>query len=147
MTHSISMVRIFDAPRELVFDTWVRADELSTWFAPDGYEVTGCEVDARPGGRWWVEYVSTEGEAHRESGEFTDVVEPERLTFTLTQQDSHGNVGPQTTVAVRLADQDGKTELTFEQSGYTAVAMRDGNAEGWKECFDTLDRVLRRDPI
>ncbi|WP_020578058.1 SRPBCC family protein [Actinopolymorpha alba] len=138
-TETISIVRIFDAPRDLVFQNWVRTEDISTCFAPKGFTVNACEVDARPGQRWWVEFRSPTGEVHREFGEFREIKEPEKLIFTLTQQDSHGNTGPQTLVTVTLAEQGSKTEMTFLQTGYEAATMRDGNAEGWTECFDKLD--------
>lgn len=138
----ISIVLIFEAPRKLMFRHWVRPEDLSAWFAPAGFTVTGCQVDARPGGRWQVEFTSAAGQVHREYGEFREVVAPERLAFTLTQQDGEGNTGPQTQVTVTFADQDSKTEMTFEQTGFTSTAARDGNAEGWKECFDKLEQRL-----
>lgn len=139
---AISIVRIFDAPRELVFGNWVRAEDVATWFAPVGFTVAGCAVDARPGGHWWVEYESTGGDRHREYGEFREVVPPERLVFTLTQQDGAGNTGPETLVRVILAERGGKTEMTFAQTGFRSAAVRDGNAGGWRGCFDKLDTHL-----
>lgn len=141
---SISITRAFAAPPELVFRNWVRAEDLATWFAPDGFTVTRCEVDARPGGRWLVEFRSAAGDLHREYGEFREVVAPERLVFTLTQQDSAGHTGPETLVTVGFAAQDGKTEMTFEQTGYPSASMRDANAEGWRGCFGKLDAHLAR---
>ncbi|AVT31179.1 MULTISPECIES: SRPBCC domain-containing protein [unclassified Plantactinospora] len=141
-TPRIPIVRVFDAPRDLVFRTWTRPEEVGTWFAPPGFQVTRCELDARPGGRWQVEFRSPEGATHREYGEFREVVPPERLVFTLIQSDDAGNTGAETVVTVLLADHDGKTEMTFEQTGFESVAVRDGNAEGWRGCFDKLDAHL-----
>lgn len=142
VSHSIPITRVFDAPRDLVFRNWVRAEDLSTWFAPEGFTVSRCEVDARPGGRWRVEFRSVAGDVHREYGEFREVVEPERLVFTLTQQDGNGNTGPETLVTVDFVERSFKTEMTFEQTGFESATVRDGNAEGWKECFDKLERHL-----
>lgn len=135
-------MRLFGAPRELVFANWIRAEDLGDWFAPYGFTVTRCEVDARQGGKWLVEYRSETGEVHREFGEYREIVPPGRLVFTLTQQDGRGNTGPETPVTVILVEQGAKTEMRFEQSGFTAADMRDGNAEGWNECFAKLDGVL-----
>jgi uncharacterized protein YndB with AHSA1/START domain len=139
----ISITRVFDAPRDRVYGNWVRAADLSGWFAPKGCTVTHSEVDARQGGRWRVEYRSDEsGQEYHEFGEFR-VVEPvERLVFTLTQQAVGSEQGPETVVSVSFADHDGKTEMAFQQTGFTSVAVRDGNAEGWQECFKKLDTRL-----
>ncbi|PXY22173.1 SRPBCC domain-containing protein [Prauserella muralis] len=144
---TITIVRVFDAPRELVFGNWVRAEDVAGWFAPDGYTVTGCELDARAGGQWWVEYRSATGETHRESGRFREIAEPDRLVFTLTQSDDQGHTGPETVVTVSFAATGTGTEMTFEQTGFPSTGLRDGNAEGWDECFGKLDRQLAETEI
>jgi uncharacterized protein (TIGR02246 family) len=137
--YDITVVHIFDAPRELVFRNWIEAPDLETWFAPDGCTVTLCEVDARPGGKWRIEYRCGFGGAYAEYGEFYEIVEPQRLTFSLTQEDNQGNVGPVTRIMVRFADVDGKTEMTFSQTGFTSAMKRDSHIEGWSECFRKLE--------
>lgn len=139
----ISITRIFDAPRDRVYGNWVRAEDLAGWFAPKGCTVTRSEVDARPGGSWRVEYRSDEsGQEYHEYGEFRVVEPPERLELTLTQQAADGDPGPETVVTVAFADHGGKTEMVFLQTGFTSVAARDGNAEGWQGCFKKLDTQL-----
>lgn len=139
----ILITRVFDAPRDRVFGHWVRAADLAAWFAPKGFTVTLSEADARPGGRWRVEYRSDEsGQEYHEYGEFRVVEPPERLELTLTQQAADGEPGPETVVTVAFADHGGKTEMAFQQTGFTSVAVRDGNAEGWQECFKKLDTRL-----
>jgi uncharacterized protein YndB with AHSA1/START domain len=139
---TILVERVFDAPRALVYNNWLRAEDLGTWFAPDGYDVTHCDVDARVGGQWLVEFKSQRGEAFREFGEFRELNEPERLVFTLTQQDANGLRGPEMTVTVTLSERGSKTLMVFEQTGHASAAMRDDHARGWRECFRKLDRHL-----
>lgn len=141
-TYAISIVRVFDAPRSLVFRQWIEPDSLADWFAPNGYTVTACDADPRPGGKWHVTFRSAEGEEHQEYGEFLEVPEPERLVLSLTQHSQGRAPGPKTIITVRLVERAGRTEMHFEQTGYTSKAMRDGNAEGWGECFAKLDRRL-----
>jgi uncharacterized protein (TIGR02246 family) len=137
--YEITIVHLFDAPRELVFRSWVDPAEVQTWFAPENCTVTFCEVDARLGGKWRVEYRYDFGGAYIEYGEFHDVLEPERLVFSLTQEDDAGNVGPRTLITVRFADKGAKTEMTFHQTGFETSTKRDNNTEGWKECFRKLE--------
>jgi uncharacterized protein YndB with AHSA1/START domain len=138
--HTIRIKRIVAAPRDLVFRQWTAAAAMRDWFAPDGYRITHCNVDARVGGQWRVTFESATGEAHDEFGAFLQVVEPARLVFTLTQQDAGGRRGPETTVTVDFIQHDAGTEMAFEQTGYDSIAMRDGNAAGWHECLDKLER-------
>jgi uncharacterized protein YndB with AHSA1/START domain len=142
--YDITIVHLFDAPRELVFRNWTEGADVGTWFAPDNCTVTLCEVDARPGGQWRVEYRCDFGGAYVEYGEFHDVVTPERLVFTLTQEDGAGNVGVKTLVTVSFADVGAKTEMTFKQTGFAASAKRDDHIRGWNECFRKLAAHLAK---
>src|SRR4051812_9822537 len=90
-SYQATIVRVFDAPRQLVFQNWLEPDLVSVWFAPERYTVTSCEMDARAGGKWRVEYLSAEGEAYAEYGEFREIRAPERLVFSLTQTDGRGH--------------------------------------------------------
>jgi uncharacterized protein YndB with AHSA1/START domain len=133
--YDITIVHLFDAPRALVFRNWTDPADVGAWFAPDGCTVTFCAIDARPGGTWRVEYRHESGGTYIEYGEFKEVVGPERLVFTLTQEDGAGNASPTTLVTVTFAEKGGKTEMTFHQTGFKTPAKRDDHVEGWNECF------------
>ena len=144
MTESaeISITRAFEAPRDLVFRNLVEPALVASWFAPAGYTVTSCSFEARPGGKWRVEFRSPGGRGHVEHGEVLEVERPSRLVFRLEQRDDRGNVGQRTTVTMELAEKGAHTTLTFRQTGYTKNDVRDANAEGWAECFRKLDATL-----
>jgi uncharacterized protein YndB with AHSA1/START domain len=134
----LALVYVFDAPRELVFQNWLEPALMKGWFAPDGFSVTLCEIDARPGGKWRVEYRSVNGETHTEYGEFCELVAPEKLVFTLTQADTLGHVGEETMVFVQLVAKGAVTEMHFRQTGFDTAKRRRANAVGWNECFRRL---------
>src|SRR5919199_4337612 len=46
----IVMTRVFDAPRDIVFDAFSKPELLKRWFGPRGWSLTVCDVDLRPGG-------------------------------------------------------------------------------------------------
>src|SRR5262249_57438200 len=80
-SHDLEIDVYYDAPREEIFENWIDAAKLRTWFAPYGFDVTDCEISAYPGGRWRVVFRSDDGSEFLESGEFREVVAPERLVF------------------------------------------------------------------
>ena len=47
---TVVISRVFDAPRELVFDAWTRPEHLLRWFAPRGCSFQIERIDVRPGG-------------------------------------------------------------------------------------------------
>ena len=62
---------------------------------------------------------------------------PDRLVLSLTQEHD-GSSGPETVVTVSFAQVGALTEMRFHQTGFESAQRRDGNAEGWMECFRKL---------
>ena len=48
----IVLTRVFDAPRQRVFDAHTRPELLKRWFGPHGWRLVVCEIDLRVGGAW-----------------------------------------------------------------------------------------------
>lgn len=134
--------RLLDAPRELVFEVWTRAEHIANWWGPKDFTVPYSQMDARPGGRYRACIRSPEGVSYWMRGVFSEVVAPERLVFTWAWEDENGSPGHETLVSVRLEDHDGKTKFTFTQAVFESVEQRDSHREGWNECFNRLEAYL-----
>ncbi len=137
--HQIKIERTFEAPRALVFANWTDPQHLGAWFAPAGFDVVDCSVDHRPGGNWRIAYRSASGELYVEHGQFIESVVPEYLHFTLVNENERGDVMVRTEVKVDLQELEGKTMMTFVQTGFTSHKVRDSMAQGWTTCLDKLD--------
>jgi uncharacterized protein YndB with AHSA1/START domain len=48
-------------------------------------------------------------------------------------------------VTITLAEDGGKTRMTFHQAIFESVEDRDGHREGWSSSFDLLERYLVAD--
>jgi uncharacterized protein YndB with AHSA1/START domain len=138
----IVLTRVFDAPRDLVFEAHTSCEHMKNWWGPRRYEIAECEVDFRPGGAWRIVH-RAEAEEHVFSGEFREIVRPERIvwTFEWGGAPGHGSVDTLT-----LEEQDGKTMLTAT-SVFGTVEDRDGMMqsgmeEGAAETYDRLDEYL-----
>jgi uncharacterized protein YndB with AHSA1/START domain len=46
----LSITRLLDAPRSLVFEAWTKHEHLRRWCGPRDFAVTHGEGDIRPGG-------------------------------------------------------------------------------------------------
>ncbi len=148
-THEITISRVFDAPRELVYRAFVDPDQLCQWFGPVGFSVP-CEtvqIDARPGGFQRFVMVSDEDPTLRSpvDATFTEVIENELL---VGHQEVLGIPGTSGSVRFRLRiefhdEADGKTRLDLRQGPYTEQ-MGDNATAGWESSFTKLDSLLRR---
>jgi uncharacterized protein YndB with AHSA1/START domain len=114
----IVIVRIFDAPRELVFKAWTEAERFATWFGEHGSSIPLDKVsmDARPGGAWSATMIYGPDEVELPFfGTFLEVVEPERVSLTL--EDPGGGGFEEVLTAVLKDLGGGRTEMTFTQRG------------------------------
>src|SRR5213592_4495854 len=89
----ITITRVFDAPRERVWREWTEPERFADWFGGPESEVplSTVSMEVRPGGEWRLTMFA--GEERREirwKGEYREVVEPERLVFTLSDQPGDG---------------------------------------------------------
>ena len=141
-SHDLEIDVYYDAPREEVFENWIDATKLRTWFAPYGFDVTDCEVSAYPGGKWHVAFRSDDGTEFLESGVFREVVAPERLVFTLRHVEAA--VTLETVVTVTFEVDGSGTRMRFRQTGFDTARRRDDHREGWSECFKKLEEHLLR---
>jgi len=144
-THEITISRIFDAPRELVYRAFVDPDQLCQWFGPDGFSVPfeSVQIDARPGGfqRFLLVSDSDPAVRSRVDATFTEVVENELL-------DSHQEIegAPGTGVRLRLEfhqESPDKTRLDLRQGPFTEE-RGEATKAGWESSFVGLDSLLRR---
>ncbi|HEV7276971.1 MAG TPA: SRPBCC domain-containing protein [Devosiaceae bacterium] len=136
---TIRISREFPAPAALLFRQWTEIESLREWFAPDGYEVTLAEADARPGGHWRVDYRSADGSSITEAGRYERLQPPVALAFTLQHRFGDGSLGPETRVSVTFTELGDRTRMEFSQSGILSPQMRDGYRSGWGSCFDKLE--------
>ena len=138
----LTIRRSFDAPRALVFKCWTEPQHLARWSCPRGFTCTANSGELRVGGSFSASMRSPAGEEHRLRGLYREIVPPERLAFTHSWLDERGHPGPETLVTVALTERDGRTEMTFRQTGFESRAARDAHEEGWSSCFGLLAELL-----
>ena len=140
---TIQMTRVFDAPRELVFEAHTSAEHMSNWWGPRKYEVVSAEYDFRPGGKWRIVHRGPEGDEHGFRGEFKEIVPPERIVWTFEYEGAPGQIAVET---MTLEEKDGKTTLTaLSDSGSKEARdamMESGMETGAAETYERLDEYL-----
>jgi len=148
----VNIVRIFDAPRELVFKAWSTAEHLSKWYIPQGCETNVYKLEFKPGGVFHHKVKSIGSEGCIFMGEYIEIIENEKIVYVLRYCDEKGNMisasdakmpGPdETTVTITLEDYEGKTKLTLHQSVAEEWAKKLGSYYGWIEILDNLEKEI-----
>ena len=136
----ILTTREFDAPIELVFDVFTRAEHLSKTFAPFGEEVTVCEVDLRVGGSYHIVFVTDDGRECSFRGTYLEVEPPTRTVQTWLFD---GWPDAEAVETMDLHETDGVTTMTHvlafrDQAGRDHMSKFDGMEATWDNVEDYL---------
>ncbi|MGB6921093.1 MAG: SRPBCC domain-containing protein [Methylovirgula sp.] len=146
MRRELTIRRIFDAPRGLVWKAWTDPEHLAKWWGPNGFTCPVCEVDARPGGAIYIVMRAPNGMEYPMRGVFREVVAPERLVFTNFPVDASDLPMIDGLTAVTFAERDGKTEMTLQTRAIgripAAAYMIAGMAEGWGQSMERLTEFV-----
>lgn len=142
----VRMTRVFDAPRELVFEAMTKPEHVKEWWGRlgDGYSVPACDIDLRVGGKWRFVNKHPKGEVTF-YGEYREITPPNRLVFTEIFADFPDNVSVVTTV---FTDEGKKTRMTVTVD-YGTQEVRDivlgtGMTRGAGISYDRLDDLVRK---
>jgi uncharacterized protein YndB with AHSA1/START domain len=140
----IAVTRIFDAPRQAVFDALTRPELLKRWmFGPDAWSLPVCESDLRAGGALRFLWRGP-GMDMGMSGVYREVAPPGRLVHTEVFDEDW--TGGETVVTTLLTEQGGRTTLTTTIL-YTSREARDAvlktpMAEGMATSYDRLAALI-----
>jgi uncharacterized protein YndB with AHSA1/START domain len=147
----LQLTRVFDAPRERVFQAWTDAKQFSQWFgaaACGGSALQSVKADARVGGKYRLQVRKAEGEYFTSVGTYREVKPPERLVFTWQFEkdgsgDEFGEVEPpEMLVTVEFKARGKQTELTLTHEKFASAESRDRHEDGWTRCLESLGKFL-----
>ncbi|MGV1007676.1 MAG: SRPBCC family protein [Dermatophilaceae bacterium] len=140
---TLVLTREFRAPRTLVWAALTSPEHVRQWYGCQMGEVTTCDIDLRPGGRWHYVLTSPDGHEDSFSGEYRELDPPARLVTT----EGYDNIpGAAYLSTVTLDEADGVT--TFRNVlEYPATEVRDGHVGsgmeyGMNASLDALERLV-----
>jgi uncharacterized protein YndB with AHSA1/START domain len=141
----IDMIWTFEAPRDQVWREWTQPERFADWYGGPDYPIAEDEIsmDVRPGGKWTAVMRGPRDHVIHWDGEYIEVNEPERLSFTVSDQPGEDLYDLCT---VELTDLAGtRTEMRFTQSGghQPAEAYRRAQ-EGWSGFFTRIAERLEQ---
>jgi uncharacterized protein YndB with AHSA1/START domain len=147
--------RVFDAPRELVWQAWTVPEHFVQWWGPEDFTTPHCTIDLRVGGRMHFCMRSAEYGDIWGGGVFYEIDPPSRLAYGDYFADEQGNrvnathygmsadFPEETMTIVTLEDMGGgKTKMTLRQRIPVTLAEREGAFVGWGQSFDKLAAYL-----
>jgi uncharacterized protein YndB with AHSA1/START domain len=145
---TVVLTRVFDAPRDLVWQAWTDPKMMAQWFGPRGFTASVPELDVRVGGALRIVMHGPDGNDYPMKGVFTEVTAPGRLVFSNIAVDNDGNHLLEGETTVTLTEQDGKTTMTMKSHAIGLVPistqMLAGMEAGWTQSIDKLGELVAR---
>src|SRR3954471_20142979 len=127
-THVV-VTRRFAAPPEAVYRAHIEPSLIQKWMhGPDGWTMSGCVSDARPGGKIRYEWTNDKGGGFHLTGEFLElnpfcrIVHGERMHLPDPTADTHAETtfeadGSGTLMTMRMTLPDAETRAAILASG------------------------------
>jgi uncharacterized protein YndB with AHSA1/START domain len=137
----VLITRVFDAPRELVFQAWTDPGQLAQWFGPEGFEVPqeSVLVELRVGGRFELSMVGKDSE-HPLRYEIVEL-DPPRLLVLRCDPIPEVGIHEPTFTRIELHDHGDKTRMTLSDGPYTEATHAEA---GWHSAFAKLEALVTR---
>ena len=134
-TGELTIVRTYNAPRELVFECMITPEHLTHFWGPVGVStpLETIKIDPKPGGVFDTVMVNdSDGAEYPNRGVYVEVDKPNKLSWT--EPDVEGGMLSSLTF-VDLGD--GRTEVTIHQTNGPEMYM---SAEAQAGMQSSLDR-------
>jgi len=143
----IRLTRLFDAPRNLVFEAMTKPEHVTQWWGRlgEGYSVPVCEIDLRPGGAWRFVNRTPKGQLVAFYGVYREIAPPERLVYTEIFEQFPDT---ESVVTAVFTEENGKTRLTvtalYPSLEVRDVVLKSGMEKGAAISYDRLEDVVSR---
>lgn len=140
-----SMTREFDAPREKVWQAHVDSKLIGQWWGPAKYTTTVETYEPTVGGTWKMIH-EADGERYVFFGEFKEIVEPERITWTFNYE---GFPNSEIIETIYFEELPGNKTRIKTVSHYPSIEALEGMVEsdmegGANESWDRLAALLAK---
>jgi len=150
-TKELVIERVFDAPRERVFDVFTQPEQLQKWWGPMGVGIPLANFEARPGGKIFIAERAPDGGMNFIAGVVREIERPSRVLFAIHFADADGRrVAPPAhsglgdtwdddiVTLVTFSAEGRRTRMTIRTvSGFTAEWGEKARF-GWAEALDKL---------
>lgn len=141
----ICLTRLFDAPRQLVFEALTKPEHVRRWWGclSDKHSVAVCEIDLRVGGAWRFVGCGPGGNYPAFYGEYREIAPPDRLVYTEIFEPFPDGDSLVTTV---LTEEHGKTRMTvtatYPSQDVRDMVMKTGMEVGAGLSYDRLEDLV-----
>jgi uncharacterized protein YndB with AHSA1/START domain len=158
--NEFTISRVFNAPRELVFQAFTQAEHLKHWWGPKGVVIKVYKLEVKPRGIFHYSMTNPDGSLLWGKFTFREIVVPERIVFLNAFSDENANTIPapfdptfpeEVLNEWIFSEQNGKTTITLKATAFNATPESQKAFEnlfvsmvgGYGGMFDVFDDYLK----
>jgi len=138
---AVRVSKLIPAPREEVFEAWLKPEIRRRWWRPagEGTQCLECDIDPRAGGEFRTVATNPDKSAGcRNFGRFHEIVRPERLVFTWSSDIAEDGIHD-TLVTVEFYDRGDETLVLVTHEKLPTPDQGDAHREGWTRLLHYLE--------
>lgn len=162
--NGLKIERIFNAPKDKVWDAWTNPKIIKQWWGPEGFTAPSIKVDLKVGGKYIYAMQGPVGsewdKVMYSAGEYKEIVPNEKMVVTDYFSDENGNkINPdkmgqeqnfpeELTVTVlfeEIDDNQSKIVIVYpkpESKEAVEAMLKSGMKEGWLSSLDKMAKVI-----
>jgi len=157
-THEFKIERIFDAPRQLVWNAFTQPELMMQWWGPDYFTCPSAKIDFQVGGKYLYCMRGPDGKDYWSGGTYKEIVLLEKIVCTDAFANENGEVVDPVTygfdpvfpkenvVTFTFVDMGEKSKLTIlylvDSEAVLEVMRKVQMREGWESSLDKLARTV-----
>jgi len=155
--NEFKIIRIFNAPRQMVFKAWTDPVYVKQWWGPAEFMSPHCKIDFKVGGQFHFCMRAPDGTEYWNVGTYQEIVVPERIVSIMHFADKDANILPSShyfgesdfpdemidIVTFETYEGD-KTKLTICRNHSLSLANKFGEIQGWNQSLDKVAKVVER---
>lgn len=140
---TITIRRTFNAPIQLVWEAWTQSKHIAEWWSPKGIQTTVIEHEFRVGGKWKYSMPMPNGQAFIAEGEYTEIVEFEKIVSKADFKPMTEGVEIQSLFKANGDKTDFVFNVVHPTEEYKIQQEKMGIMNGWGSVFDRLGELLQ----
>jgi uncharacterized protein YndB with AHSA1/START domain len=145
--HQLTITRVINAPRKLVWKVWTDPKHLAKWWGPRGFTAPVCEIDVREKGAILIHMKGPDGMIYPMTGEYVEITKHKKLVFKSAALDAKGEPLFQIMNTITFEEEGETTKLIMHAavSNLRPEGQRniDGMKEGWAQTLDRLEEYSK----
>ena len=114
----MSIQRLVNAPRELVWKVWTDPEHIKHWWGPSGFTNTISKMEVKTGGAWEFIMHGPDGTDYKNKHIYKEIVKPEKLVLEHV-------TGPKFLMTVTFEDQGDKTLVSIHSLFESAEQLQE----------------------